>query len=96
MAKRRGQGKALFKQRADGGWMARISLGWKDGKRQVKIGMYRSTQEDVAKQLRMTLVNRDHGKNIDDRDVPAYPREFAAGWLENDPTHAQAVVMEVL
>jgi integrase len=80
MAKRRGHGEGNIRQRADGRWMGRISLGWKDGKRHVKW-LYGATQEEVAKQLRTALVDRDNGKNLDESAVPVLAT-FAAGWLE--------------
>jgi integrase len=80
MSKLRGQGEGTITQRRDGRWMARISLGWKDGKRRRKT-LYGTTHEDVAKQLRAELVDRDRGKNIDVTTAPTF-EEYATGWLE--------------
>ena len=33
---RRGRGEGSITQRADGRWMARVDLGWQDGKRRYK------------------------------------------------------------
>jgi integrase len=80
MAKRRGHGEGNVRLRPDGRWEARISLGWQGGKRRVK-SIFGATQDDVIKQLRAELVNRDKGKRIDDRDVPTL-ETFAGTWLE--------------
>lgn len=80
MAKRRGHGEGNVRQRADGRWEARISLGWQGGKRRIK-SLFGATQDDVIKQLRGELVDRDKGRNIDHRDVPTL-KTFAGTWLE--------------
>ena len=36
MATRRGRGEGSITRRADGRWMARVDLGWQDGKRRRK------------------------------------------------------------
>lgn len=79
MARRRGHGEGNIRQRLDGRWEARISLGWRDGKRRTK-SLFGPTQDAVMKQLRAELVSRDTGKR-DDRDVPTL-ETFAATWLE--------------
>lgn len=78
--RRRGHGEGNVRLRSDGRWEARISLGWHGGKRRIK-SLFGATQEAVIKQLRVELVNRDKGKNIDDRDVPTL-ETFAGTWLE--------------
>jgi hypothetical protein len=82
MAKRRGKGEGSIAQRPDGRWQARISLGWKGGKRHVKY-LYAATRGDVAKLLRAELKRRDDGKPI---DLPAAPtlNVFAEQWLMNE------------
>jgi integrase len=81
MAKRRrGHGEGNVTQRADGRWMARISLGGYGKSRRVKC-LYGDTQEEVTKAMRAELVDRDKGRNIDQRDVPTLAT-FAATWLE--------------
>jgi hypothetical protein len=82
MAKRRGKGEGSIAQRQDGRWQARISLGWKSGKRHVKY-LYAATRGDVAKLLRAELKRRDDGKPI---NLPAAPtlNVFAEQWLTNE------------
>lgn len=56
MAKRRGHGEGSISQRADGRWMARVDLGWENGRRRYKA-LYGRTRRDVAGKL--TKVLRD-------------------------------------
>ena len=55
-------------------WMARISLGWKDGKRQAKeeccTGATQERGGETAPHEHSSIATS--GKNIDDRAVPAY------------------------
>ena len=63
-------------------------------KRQVKW-FNGSTQEDVAKQLRTALVDRDNGKNLD-AERRAGVRHIRRRLARDGPPHAQAVVVEFL
>jgi hypothetical protein len=52
--RRRGRGEGSIVQRADGRWMARVDLGWQDGKRHSKA-IYGRTRRVVADGLRDAL-----------------------------------------
>jgi integrase len=58
---------------------ARISLGGYGKSRRVK-SIFARTQEDAIKELRAALVDRDKGKQIDNRDVPTL-QAFSETWL---------------
>ena len=78
MAKRqRGNGEGAITQRADGRWMARVSLGGYGKSRRVE-SMYGVTRDQVAKALTNAFRARDTGKRS-----PGNPRlaVFAASWL---------------
>ncbi len=82
MAKRRGHGEGSISQRSDGRWCARISLGWKNRRRQVQ-SIYGATRADVAKQLRTQLKRVDEGQPI---GAPAAPTlaVYAERWLTGE------------
>lgn len=50
MAKRRGHGEGSITQRPDGRWVARVELGWEDGRRKRKA-VYGKTRVEVAGKL---------------------------------------------
>ena len=79
MSTRRGRGEGSITRRADGRWMARVDLGWQDGKRRRKT-LYGRTKREVQDKLRETLHRADHG-------LPPVPEQETVGtflhrWLE--------------
>ena len=53
-------GEGSITRRADGRWMARVDLGWQDGKRRRKT-LYGRTKREVQDRLRETLHRTDKG-----------------------------------
>ena len=79
MATRRGRGEGSVTRRADGRWMARVDLGWQDGKRCRKT-LYGRTKRDVQDKLRVMLHRTDQG-------LPLVPEQETVGaflhrWLK--------------
>ena len=79
MATRRGRGEGSITRRADGRWMARVDLGWQDGKRRRKT-LYGRTKREVQDKLRETLHRTEKG-------LPPVPEQETVGaflhrWLE--------------
>ena len=75
MATRRGRGEGSITRRNDGRWMARVDLGWEDGKRRRKT-LYGRTRRAVQDKLRETLQRSEHG-------LPPVPeRETVGGYLQ--------------
>ena len=60
MAKRRGHGEGSISQRKDGRWIARLDLGYINGKRKVKA-VYGKTRKEVAEKLREEQQRRAYG-----------------------------------
>ena len=71
MAKRRGRGEGSITRRADGRWMARVDLGWEDGKRRRKT-LYGRTKREVQDRLRETLHRTEKG-------LPPVPEQETVG-----------------
>lgn len=79
MTKRRGRGEGSITQRPDGRWMARIDLGWQDGRRRYKT-VYGRTRRDVADKLTSVLRSVQQGAIIpDERQTVA---QYLDRWLE--------------
>src|SRR5271155_5580216 len=76
--KRRGAGEGNIYQRADGRWCARLSLGWKNGKRERKW-FYGLNAADVQDQLTVAKAKKLAGVPIDS-DRPTVARHLA-DWL---------------
>ena len=79
MKTRRGRGEGSITRRADGRWMARVDLGWQDGKRRRKT-LYGRTKREVQDRLRETLHRTEKG-------LPPIPEQETVGaflrrWLE--------------
>ncbi|MBI4507212.1 MAG: site-specific integrase [Chloroflexi bacterium] len=84
MAKRRGRGEGSITQRADGRWMGRLDLGWKDGRRQRKH-VYGRTRREVQEQLAKLFRDQQLGLPIaDERQTVA---RFIDRWLEDTARH---------
>lgn len=81
MTKRRGRGEGSIVQRADGRWMARVDLGWQDGKRRRKA-YYGATRAEVATQLTKALRTVQQGATSlgDERQTI---KQFLERWIEN-------------
>ena len=71
MATRRGRGEGSVTRRADGRWMARVDLGWQDGKRCRKT-LYGRTKREVQDKLREMLHRTDQG-------LPLLPEQETVG-----------------
>jgi integrase len=80
MARRRGRGEGSITQRPDGRWVARVDLGWQNGKRRRKA-IYGKTRRAVADELPKALQDARHGLALsDERQTVA---QFAKRWLED-------------
>ena len=79
--RRRGRGEGSIVQRADGRWMARVDLGWQDGRRRRKA-YYGSTRAEVAAQLTKALRTVQRGATSlgDERQTI---KQFLERWIEN-------------
>ena len=79
MTARRGRGEGSITKRADGRWMARVDLGWQDGRRCRKT-LYGQTKREVQDKLREAVQRFEHGlRPVPEQEtVGAYLRR----WLE--------------
>jgi len=78
--RRRGRGEGSIVRRADGRRMARVDLGWQDGKRHSKA-LYGRTRRAVADALRDALKAAQDGTLVaDERQTIA---EFLTRWLQD-------------
>ena len=77
MAKR-GQNEGSIHQRSDGRWVAVVSLGWKDGKRDRKY-LYGATRREVAEKLKQTL--HDQQQNLPIPSDRLTVAQFIDRWL---------------
>ncbi len=77
-SKRRGAGEGLVRQRADGRWEGRLSLGWRDGKR-VRRSFFAMTQVEVLDKLNRARHDRRNGLPVAaDRQTLS---EYLKAWL---------------
>jgi len=77
--RRRGQGEGLVRQRSDGRWEGRLSLGWREGKR-VRRCYYGTTQAEVLDRLTKARSDLKLGLSVaSDRQTVG---DFLAHWLE--------------
>ena len=79
-ARRRGRGEGSIVQRADGRWMARVDLGWQDGKRRSKA-IYGRTRRAVADALRDAVRAAQQGTLVGNERQTIL--EFLARWLQD-------------
>src|SRR3984893_11440459 len=79
-SRRRGRGEGSIVQRADGRWMARVDLGWQDGKRRSKA-IYGRTRRAVATGLQDARRAAQEGTLVADerQTIP----EFLTRWLRD-------------
>lgn len=83
MAKRRGRGEGSICQRPDGRWIARVDLGFVDGKRRRKA-IYGRTRREVADKLPKVLRDVQQGAALpDERQTVG---QFLERWLEHKRT----------
>lgn len=83
MAKRRGRGEGTITQRPDGRWVARVDLGWQDGRRHRKA-VYGRTRRDVADKLTTVLRSVQQGAALPDERVTV--AQFLDRWLAHKQT----------
>jgi integrase len=76
--RRRGRGEGSIVQRADGRWMGRVDLGWREGKRRTKA-VYGRTRRAVAD--RMAAIVRAAQEGILVEDERQSTGQFMARWL---------------
>lgn len=80
MGARRGHGEGSISKRTDGRWMARVDLGYVNGKRKRKY-VYGKTRKEVADQLKSLLHQQQQGINIaPDRQTVA---QYLEHWLKD-------------
>ena len=78
--RRRGRGEGSIVQRADGRWMGRVDLGWRDGKRRRK-SLYGRTRQQVSSAITKALRAAEEGTLLTDgRQTVA---QFLARWLSD-------------
>ena len=78
MRGRRGRGEGSISQRRDGRWMARVDLGWYEGRRRYKA-VYGHTRREVADKLTKLLRDTQQGIPLgDDRQTL---RQYLDHWL---------------
>ena len=78
MRGRRGRGEGSISQRRDGRWMARVDLGWHEGRRRYKA-VYGHTRREVADKLTKLLRDKQQGIPLgDDRQTL---RQYLDHWL---------------
>jgi integrase len=83
MTTRRGRGEGSITRRADGRWMARVDLGWQDGKRKYK-SVYGRTRRKASDKLTKLLREVQQGVALpDERQTVA---QFLEAWLEHKRT----------
>lgn len=80
MTKKRGQGEGNIYKRTDGRWAARVSVGYRNGKRS-RRWVYGKTRADVANKLRALIVAHQDGTLVaPGRETVA---QFLTRWLED-------------
>src|SRR6202158_6218605 len=81
--RRRGRGEGSITQRPDGRWVARVDLGWQEGKRRRKA-VYGRTRREVADKLTRGLRNVQQGASLpDERQTVS---QFLTRWLDEKRT----------
>lgn len=78
--RKRGQGEGNIYKRKDGRWAARVSVGYRNGKRS-RRWVYGETREDAAKKLRAVILDHEHGTLLaPGRETVS---QFLTRWLED-------------
>ena len=80
MARKRASGEGAIRQRPDGLWEARVTVGWVDGKR-IRRSVYGRTQREVLDKMRPLLAQAQRGEapQSGNRTVAAFLEEWMAG-----------------
>ena len=79
MASRRGRGEGSIVQRPDGRWVARIDIGWRNGRRSRKA-FYGRTRKQAVEQLTTALRDAQQGRVLpDERQTVG---QFLELWLD--------------
>jgi integrase len=78
--RRRGHGEGSVFQRADGRWVARVSVGYAKGKRQ-RRDYYAGTQQEALRKLAQARRTLDDGLPLPDERQRV--RQFLESWLED-------------
>ena len=82
MAKKRPDGEGTVSLRADGRWMARLSVGRDAGGKAHRVTIYGATQAEVVTKLQALRQQRDvNAKSLYGKDTVA---AYLQRWLEND------------
>lgn len=81
--KRRGAGEGSIVKRSDGRWMARVDLGWINGRRTRKA-IYGKTRQEVARKLSAALRAHQDGLPLSDERVTV--ESFLHDWLASART----------
>jgi len=76
--RRRGHNEGLVRQRSDGRWEGRISLGWRDGRR-LQRSYYGETQAEVLEKL--DKAKHDHRQGISIAANPQTLGQYLQTWL---------------
>jgi len=80
MNRKRGQGEGNIYKRNDGRWAARVSVGYRNGKR-ARRWVYGKTRAEAANKLRSVIVAHEQGTLVDPGRVTV--EKFLTGWLED-------------
>ena len=80
MAKKNANGEGTITRRADGRWVAAVSLGWQ-GSRPRRKWLYGKTKKEAAQKLRETLAAQDKGQAIGTRSQTL--EQFLRWWLHD-------------
>ncbi len=78
---KRGKGEGLIRQRPDGRWEARATIGVTDKGRSKSVSVYAKTRDEVAKKLTSILSKFNVGKYVD--PSKNLVSEYLAEWLEH-------------
>jgi integrase len=84
---RRGRGEGSITKRPDGRWMARIDLGWRDGKRRYKA-YYGRTRAAVQDKLRDAIGDVQKGLELPDERQTT--QQFLRTWLTHKQTQLRS------
>jgi integrase len=80
MARKRGQNEGTIRQRKDGTWEARYSLGRDKDGRQIQKSIYGKERNEVAKKLNLALSLINSGDNVKESKTTLYT--WIMDWLE--------------
>src|SRR5215469_9266965 len=79
-SKRRGAGEGLVRERKDGRWEGRLSLGWENGQRKLKY-FFGRTQGEVLEKLLAARAEHSHGLLVTSKSQTL--GTFIDEWLES-------------